>query len=88
MGKIEFVPLNLPKPLVEELKIWKRAYCNAYNKQVSYGEMFRGMLDSMSEIDPCVVEELDLMVKQHPELMESLANNRSLPGQDARENND
>lgn len=83
MAKIEYIPVNLPKPLVEELKIWKRAYCNAYNKQVSYGEMIRGMLDSMEEIEPGVVEELDNMVKLHPELMNSLANYNSFPGDDA-----
>ena len=85
MAKIEYISVNLPKALVEELKIWKRAYSNAYNKQVSYGEMIRGMLDSMEEIDPGVVEELDNMVKLHPELMDSLANYRSLPGEDAGE---
>jgi len=83
MAKTEYIPVNLPKPLVEELKIWKRAYCNAYNKQVSYGEMIRGMLDSMEEIEPGVVEELDNMVKLHPELMNSLANYNSFPGDDA-----
>lgn len=84
MAKIEYIPVNLPKPLVEELKIWKRAYCNAYNKQVSYGEMIRGMLDSMEEIEPGVVEELDNMVKLHPELMNSLANYNSFTGDDAK----
>ena len=42
--------------------------------------MIRGMLDSMEEIEPGVVEELDNMVKLHPELMKSLANYNSFPG--------
>jgi hypothetical protein len=46
MAKIEYTPLNLPKTLVEELKIWRLAFCSAYGKTVSYGEMIRGMLDS------------------------------------------
>lgn len=79
MIKSEFKPLNLPKSLVEELKVWKRAYSNVYNRQVSYGEMIRGMLDSMSEIEPAVVEELDHMVELHPEIMDSLANYKGAP---------
>ena len=74
MAKTEYTPLNLPKPLVEELKVWRMAFGNAYGKSVSYGEMIRGMLDSLETSDPAVVEELGLILKRHPELMEKMAN--------------
>lgn len=32
MAKIEYTPLNLPKSLVEELKVWRLAFCSAYGK--------------------------------------------------------
>ena len=85
MTKIEYAPLNLPKPLVEELKVWKMAFAAAYGRQVSYGEMIRGMLDSLEDSDPGVVEELDRIVEKHPELQSKLSNYRSLAGQDAGE---
>ena len=49
MAKIEYTPLNLPKALVEELKIWRLAFCASYGRTVSYGEMIRSMLDSMED---------------------------------------
>lgn len=73
MKKIEYAPLNLPKPLMEELKVWKMAFAAAYGRQVSYGEMIRGMLDSLEDSDPGVVEELDAIVKKHPEVLDKLA---------------
>ena len=85
MTKIEYTPLNLPKALVEELKVWRMAFCTCSGKTVSYGEMIRGMLDSLEDTEPDVVEELDRIVKKHPELQDKLANYRSLAGQDAGE---
>ena len=82
MAKIEYTPLNLPKALVDELKIWKMAFTSAYGRAVSYGEMIRGMLDSLEDSDPGVVEELDAIVKRHPELIEKLGNYGGLPGED------
>lgn len=85
MAKTEYTPLNLPKALVEELKIWRMAFCACYGKTVSYGEMIRGMLDSLVDSDTGVVEELDHMVEKHPELQTKLGNYCSLAGQDAGE---
>ena len=78
MTKIEYVPINLPKPLAEELKVWKMAFAAAYGRPVSYGEMIRGMLDSLEDSDPGVAEELDHMVKKHPELLDKLAEYRGM----------
>lgn len=83
MAKIEYTPLNLPKSLVEELKVWRMAFSAAYGKTVSYGEMIRGMLDSLEDTDPGVVEELESMIKKHPNLQNKLSEYRSLAGQDA-----
>ena len=82
MAKIEYTPLNLPKALVEEMKVWKMAFTAAYGRTVSYGEMIRGMLDSLEDSDPGVVEELDLIIKKHPELESKMAEYRSFPGEE------
>lgn len=76
MGKNGYTTLNLPTALVEELKVWRTAFSMAYGKSVSYGEMIRGMLDSLEDTEPGVVEELDTIVRKHPELAEKLANYR------------
>ena len=35
--------------------------------------MIRGMLDSLPDTEPSVVEELGSMLKKHPELMDKMA---------------
>lgn len=74
MAKTEYTALNLPKVLVEEMKIWRMAFCASYGKQVSYGEMLRGMLDSLGDSEPGVVAEMDRLIKNHPELAEKMGN--------------
>lgn len=86
MAKIEYTPLNLPKTLVEELKIWRLAFCSAYGRTVSYGEMIRSMLDSMEDSDPGVLDELGRIIEKHPELEEKMAVYRNTPGQEAESN--
>lgn len=76
MAKIEYATLNLPKALVEEMKIWRMAFCAAYGKTVSYGQMIRGMLDSIEMSNPAVHEELCTLVKKHPELVEKLSGSK------------
>ena len=83
MSKIEYTPLNLPKALVEELKIWRLAFCFAYGRTVSYGEMIRSMLDSMEDSDPGVLDELGRILEKHPELYDKMAVYRNTPGQEA-----
>lgn len=68
MPKIKYTPLNLPKTLVEELKVWRLAFSAAYGKTVSYGEMIRGMLDCLDDTEPAVVNELGRILEKHPEL--------------------
>lgn len=72
MAKNGYTTLNLPTALVEELKVWKMAFSASYGRPMSYGEMLRGMLDSLEDSDPGVVEELDRIVKKHPELEEKM----------------
>ena len=76
MAKNGYKTLNLPSSLVDELSVWKMAFAAAYGRPVSYGEMIRGMLSSLEDTDPGVVEELDLIVQRHPELMDKMANYR------------
>ena len=61
--------ITLPTALVEELKIWKMAFTASYGKEVSYGEMIRGMLDSLEVTEPGVVKELERIVEKDTELM-------------------
>ena len=82
MAKIEYTPLNLPKALVEELKIWRLA---SYGRTVSYGEMIRSMLDSMEDSDPGVLEELGRILEKHPELYDKMVVYNNTPGQDAEQ---
>lgn len=58
------------------MNLWRLAFIAAYGKNVSYAQMIRGMLDSLEDTDPGVVEELDLIMKRHPELMNKMANYR------------
>ena len=73
MAKNGYKTLNLPASLVDELGVWKMAFTAAYGRQVSYGEMIRGMLDSLEDSDPGVIEELDAIVKRHPDLLNKLS---------------
>ena len=87
MAKIEYTPLNLPKTLVEELKVWRLAFCASYGRTVSYGEMIRSMLDSMEDSDPGVLDELGRILEKHPELYDKMAVYRNAPGQEAESKN-
>ena len=82
MGTNGYTTLNLPAALVEELKIWRMAYNNAYGKTVSYGEMLRGMLDSMEQIEPGVVGELNTILEKHPDLKAKMANYSGAAGEE------
>lgn len=72
MAKNGYTTLNLPTSLVEELKIWRMAYCSAYGRTVSYSEMLRGMLDTLNKFEPGVVEELERIIEKHPDLGEKV----------------
>ena len=85
MSKIEYTPLNLPKTLVEELKVWRLAFSAAYGKTVSYGVMIRGMLDRLDDTEPTVVDELGRILEKHPELDERMIVYRNTPGQEAEQ---
>ena len=74
MEKKLYSPLNLPKPLIEELKIWRVAFTAAYGKNVSYEQMMRSFLDSIEDTEPAVYAEFVKMLKAHPELMEKVGN--------------
>ena len=74
MGNNGYTTMNLPTVLVEELKVWKMAFNNAYGRPVSYAEMIRSMLDSLEDSDPGVVSELETLLAKHPELEEKMSN--------------
>lgn len=74
----KYTALSLPGTLVEELKIWRRAFSNSYNRSISYEEMIRLMLDSMEDYEPGVAAEMVRMVQAKPELQQQLGNYRGL----------
>lgn len=76
MAKTGYTTLNLPTALVEELKVWRLAFNASYGKVVTYGEMLRGMLDSLEDTEPGVFEELENILTKHPDLMERMSNYR------------
>lgn len=74
-NKIEYTPLNLPKALVEELKVWKTAFERSNPGAVyTYERIIRGMLDSLDVTEPDVVAELDRMMEANPSLINQMAN--------------
>lgn len=68
MAKKGYTTLNLPVPLVEELKVWRQAFMIASGRTVSYAEMIRSLLDGIGETEPDVVSAMDIYVERHPEL--------------------
>lgn len=74
MAKNGYTTLNLPTALVDELKVWKMAFSASYGRPMSYGEMLRGMLDSLEDTEPGVVAEMDAILEKHPELAERMMN--------------
>lgn len=64
--------VNLPKDLVEELKVWRQAFGVCQGRNVTYGEMLRMMLDDMDSCEPDVVAVMDDLCTRHPELAEKV----------------
>lgn len=69
---MELLTIELPKSLVDELALWQRAFSAAYGKPMSYEDMIRGMLDSLIDTEPAVIEEMERIVNVQPNLAEKL----------------
>ena len=72
MAMRNYTALNLPKDLVEELKVWRQAFILSFGRTVSYGEMIRTMLDHLDTDEPDVTRAMDMLTNAHPELAEKL----------------
>ena len=72
MAERNYTALNLPKDLVEELKVWRQAFMVAYGRTVSYGEMIHTMLGLLDANEPDIVQAMDMLTKAHPELAEKI----------------
>ena len=68
----KFGTLRLPETLIDELKVWKRAYEKSYNAPVTYEFMLRSMLDSLQEGEPGVLGEMEKMLEEDPSLLEKM----------------
>ena len=68
----DYTAICLPKTMVEELKLWRKAYMVCYpQKDVSYESMIRGMLDCLELYEPAVYKEFNKMYASlHPEEFE------------------
>ena len=97
MAKIEYTPLNLPKALVEELKIWRLVHgCVMHNHACNLGCLIAyeiaNMINSQQSkncrafiADPGVVDELGRILEKHPELYDKMVVYNHTPGQDAEQ---
>ncbi len=72
--KKAYASINLPKSMIEELKIWKAAFTAAYGAPKTYEEIIRGMLDSLEDTEPAVQEEFCRIVERHPEVKAKMMN--------------
>ena len=59
MVRKKYGVVNLPRDLVDELKVWRAAFIAAYRREMTYADMIRGMLDSLETSDPAVWEEYE-----------------------------
>ena len=82
-NKDKYKGIRLPEDLVEELKIWKRAFSSCYMKEVSYGEMIRMMLDNLDAIDPDITVTMDRLIERYPEYSSIVGKYKGVPGYDA-----
>lgn len=63
-----YTNLSLPTSLVEELEIWKMAFSATYGVEMSYADIICSMLDTLEEGDPAVLEEMERLMMERPEL--------------------
>ena len=60
--------MNLPADVVEALTVWRQAYGVAKGRNVSYGEIMRGLMDGIRTLEPDVAAVMDVMLGANPEL--------------------
>lgn len=55
----EYGSIRLPQALIEELKLWREAYINAYKRPMTYEFLIRGMIETLKHDNPLVQEEYE-----------------------------
>lgn len=58
-----YAPINLPKNLVERLKILKTAYCVTYSANLSYDEMIEGLIAELETTDPKLFQTYSTLLR-------------------------
>lgn len=58
-----YAPINLPKNLVERLKILKTAYSVTYSANLSYDEIIEGMIAELETVDPKLYQTYSALLK-------------------------
>lgn len=68
-NKKEYSAIALPKQLIEELKLWRKAFLVCYpTRDVSYETVIRGMLNALELYEPEVFAEYNRMyAAAHPD---------------------
>lgn len=68
MNQSKYRTMNLPEDVVEALTVWRQAYGVAKGRNVSYGEIIRGLLEGIRTLEPDVAAAMDAMLGANPEL--------------------
>ena len=68
MNQSKYRTMNLPADVVEALTVWRQAYGVAKGRNVSYGEIMRGLMDGIRTLEPDVAAVMDVMLGANPEL--------------------
>lgn len=61
----QYTPLNLPKRLVERLKILKAAYNVTYLANVSYEDIIEGMISDLEKHDPKLFKTYSILLQNY-----------------------
>lgn len=70
--KKDYAPINLPKEMIEELKAWRLAFSACYGRSVSYEEIMRKLLNSISQTCPEAYRSMESMVENNAELKNTM----------------
>lgn len=63
MREKKYKPLNLPVELVEELKVWRLAYCMSRGENITFEKMIQDMIDCNRKFKWWRNKERDIVTK-------------------------
>lgn len=60
--------------LADELDIWLTAFRNLYGEDYPLSRMLSGLLDSIEDIHPEIIEEVGRMAEEDPAVLDRMGN--------------